>query len=64
MQTIDDKISQYLKNYSEYFPLSGNLLLAHEGEVIHHSTFLQQLINEGKVGLKGGGEFKGKKITP
>jgi Fe-S oxidoreductase len=31
--------------------------------VIHHSTFLQQLINEGKVSLKGGGEFKGKKIT-
>lgn len=32
-------------------------------EVIHHATFLQQLINEGKVTLKGGGEFKGKKIT-
>ncbi|HNP18364.1 MAG TPA: (Fe-S)-binding protein [Fulvivirga sp.] len=32
-------------------------------EVIHHSVFLQQLINEGKVGLKGGGEFKGRKIT-
>jgi Fe-S oxidoreductase len=32
-------------------------------EVIHHATFLQQLINEGKIKLKGGGEFKGKKIT-
>jgi Fe-S oxidoreductase len=44
-----------LKN--EYPELGGNY------EVIHHSTFLQQLINEGKVSLKGGGEFKGKKIT-
>jgi heterodisulfide reductase subunit D len=44
-----------LKN--EYPDLGGNY------EVIHHSTFLQQLINEGKVTLKGGGEFKGKKIT-
>lgn len=30
-------------------------------EVIHHSQFLQQLINEGKV--KSDGAFKGKKIT-
>lgn len=44
-----------LKN--EYPELGGNY------EVIHHSTYLQQLINEGKVTLKGGGEFKGKKIT-
>lgn len=44
-----------LKN--EYPALGGNY------EVIHHSQFLQQLINEGKVVLKGGGEFKGKKIT-
>lgn len=44
-----------LKN--EYPELGGQY------EVIHHSTFLQQLINEGKVSLKGGGEFKGKKIT-
>ena len=44
-----------LKN--EYPELGGNY------EVMHHSTFLQQLINEGKVGLKGGGEFKGKRIT-
>jgi len=44
-----------LKN--EYPDLGGNY------EVIHHSTFLQQLINEGKIKLQGGGEFKGKKIT-
>lgn len=44
-----------LKN--EYPALGGNY------EVIHHSTFLQQLINEGRITLKGGGSFKGKKIT-
>ena len=32
-------------------------------EVIHHAIFLQQLIDEGKVILKEGGTFKGKKIT-
>ncbi|MEL7004554.1 MAG: (Fe-S)-binding protein [Bacteroidota bacterium] len=42
---------------NEYPALGGNY------EVIHHSTYLQQLITDGKVGLKGGGEFKGKKIT-
>jgi Fe-S oxidoreductase len=42
---------------NEYPALGGNY------EVIHHSEFLQQLINEGKVILQGGGEFKGKKIT-
>jgi len=44
-----------LKN--EYPELGGNY------EVIHHTTFLQQLISEGKVKLKGGGSFKGKRIT-
>src|SRR6476619_3095053 len=44
-----------LKN--EYPALGGNY------EVIHHSVFLQQLIDEGKVKLKDGGTFKGKKIT-
>ena len=44
-----------LKN--EYPVLGGNY------EVIHHSTFLQQLIDEGKIRLKEGGGFKGKKIT-
>ena len=44
-----------LKN--EYPELGGNY------EVIHHSTFLQQLINEGRIAVKGGGNFKGKRIT-
>lgn len=44
-----------LKN--EYPELGGNY------EVIHHSTYLQQLIEEGKVRLKDGGSFKGKRIT-
>jgi heterodisulfide reductase subunit D len=44
-----------LKN--EYPELGGNY------EVIHHSTFLQQLIESGKIKLKEGGSFKGKKIT-
>ena len=43
-----------LKN--EYPELGGNY------EVVHHSTFLQQLINDGKLKVEGG-EFKGKKIT-
>ncbi|TAE62000.1 MAG: (Fe-S)-binding protein, partial [Bacteroidetes bacterium] len=42
---------------NEYPSLGGGY------EVIHHSTFLQQLIDEGKVRMKEGGEFKGKKIT-
>ncbi|MEO5889712.1 MAG: (Fe-S)-binding protein, partial [Ferruginibacter sp.] len=44
-----------LKN--EYPELGGNY------EVIHHATFLQQLIDEGKIKLAEGGSFKGKKIT-
>ncbi|MDA3615115.1 (Fe-S)-binding protein [Polluticaenibacter yanchengensis] len=44
-----------LKN--EYPELGGNY------EVIHHTTLLQQLIDEGKVRIKEGGSFKGKKIT-
>ena len=44
-----------LKN--EYPILGGHY------EVIHHTSFLQQLINEGKIVLKEGGHFKGKKIT-
>ncbi len=42
---------------NEYPALGGTY------EVIHHTTFLQQLINDGKLVLKGGGIFKGKKIT-
>lgn len=44
-----------LKN--EYPALGGHY------EVIHHSEFLQQLIDDGRVRIKGGGEFKGRKIT-
>lgn len=44
-----------LKN--EYPELGGTY------EVIHHSVFLQQLIDEGKIKLQEGGGFKGKKIT-
>ena len=44
-----------LKN--EYPELGGSY------EVIHHATFLQQLIDEGKITMSGGGTFKGKKIT-
>ncbi len=44
-----------LKN--EYPELGGTY------DVIHHSTFLQQLIDEGKITMKDGGTFKGKKIT-
>jgi len=44
-----------LKN--EYVDLGGNY------EVIHHTTFIQQLINDGKIKMKEGGDFKGKRIT-
>jgi len=42
---------------NEYPELGG------EYEVLHHSTFLQQLINEGSLQIKDGGDFKGKTIT-
>ncbi len=44
-----------LKN--EYSELGGNY------EVIHHTQLIQELINQGKLTLKDGGTFKGKKIT-
>lgn len=44
-----------LKN--EYPELGGNY------EVIHHSQFIQQLINNGQLKLSGGGTFKGRRIT-
>ena len=44
-----------LKN--EYPELGGNY------EVIHHSVFIQTLIDEGKIVMKESGPFKGKKIT-
>lgn len=42
---------------NEYSDLGGNY------EVIHHTMFLQQLIDSGKIKLKEGGTFKGKLIT-
>jgi Fe-S oxidoreductase len=42
---------------TEYPELGGNY------EVIHHTTLLQQLINEGKIRLKNGGSFKGKHVS-
>lgn len=42
---------------NEYPDLGGNY------EVIHHSVFLQELINDGKIAMEGGGVFKGQKIT-
>ena len=44
-----------LKN--EYPDLGGHY------DVIHHAQLLQQLINERRIKLKGGGAFHGKKIT-
>lgn len=44
-----------LKN--EYPALGGTY------EVVHHSVFLQQLIDEGRVKVEGGDTFKGRKIT-
>ena len=42
---------------NEYPQLGGTY------DVIHHTTLLQQLIDEGKIRLQEGGSFKGKKIT-
>lgn len=44
-----------LKN--EYPALGGNY------EVVHHTQFLQQLIDDGRLKLQEGGHFKGKRIT-
>lgn len=44
-----------LKN--EYAKLGGNY------EVMHHTQLLQQLIDDGRIVIKEGGSFKGKKIT-
>jgi len=44
-----------LKN--EYPSLGGNY------EVLHHSQYLQKLIDEGKLTIEGNQAFKGKKIT-
>ncbi|HLT80921.1 MAG TPA: (Fe-S)-binding protein [Cyclobacteriaceae bacterium] len=42
---------------NEYPQLGGNYT------VEHHSSFLQRLINEGRIKLKEGGSFKGRRIT-
>ena len=42
---------------NEYPELGGQY------EVMHHTAFLQQLIDEGKIRIKDGGPFKGKRIT-
>jgi Fe-S oxidoreductase len=42
---------------NEYPELGGNY------DVVHHTAFLQSLIDEGKVRLNEAGTFKGKKIT-
>ncbi len=42
---------------NEYPELGGHY------EVIHHTSFLQQLIDDGKIKIKEGGTFKGKRIT-
>jgi heterodisulfide reductase subunit D len=42
---------------NEYPELGGTY------EVVHHSSFLQGLIQEGRIKMKEGGSFKGKKIT-
>ena len=42
---------------NEYPQLGGNY------EVLHHATFLQQLIDDGRIKMTEGGFFKGKKIT-
>ncbi|MBP7184173.1 MAG: (Fe-S)-binding protein [Saprospiraceae bacterium] len=44
-----------LKN--EYPQLGGNY------EVVHHTQFINDLIKEGRIKLKEGGDFKGRKIT-
>jgi len=42
---------------NEYPVLGGSY------EVIHHTVFLQQLIDAGKIRLREGGPYKGKRIT-
>ena len=42
---------------NEYPALGGTY------EVVHHTELIQQLISEGKIRMKEGGSFKGKRIT-
>lgn len=43
--------------HNEYPDLGGRY------EVIHHTVLLQQLIDEGRIRLKDGGPYKGKRVT-
>jgi Fe-S oxidoreductase len=42
---------------NEYPQLGGNF------DVIHHTQLINQLMKEGKISIKGGGAYHGKKIT-
>jgi len=42
---------------NEYPDLGGNY------DVVHHTQFIQSLINDGRLKIEGGGAFKGRKIT-
>ena len=42
---------------NEYPELGGTY------EVVHHTELINSLLQEGKIQIKGGGDFKGKKIT-
>jgi Fe-S oxidoreductase len=44
--------------FSNEYPALGG-----QYEVIHHTVLLQQLLDEGRIRLKEGGPFKGKRIT-
>ena len=43
---------------NEYPELGGNY------DIVHHTVFLQKLVDEGRIRLKEGGNFKGKRIIP
>ena len=55
MVTICPHCFNTIKN--EYPALGGNY------EIMHHTQFLQSLINEGRLKLESGGAFEGKTIT-
>ena len=42
---------------NEYPALGGHY------DIVHHTQLLQQLIDEGRIKMTGGGEFKGRRIT-
>lgn len=42
---------------NEYPALGGHY------DIVHHTQLLQQLIDEGRIKMTGGGDFKGKRIT-